>query len=60
MMRAQEVGLVDRALKIFVVKKPKCHASAVVHPVTLNGISSAFIILGGKLKFNFLKLHKLI
>lgn len=48
MMRAQEVGLIDRTSKMFVAPKPKCESSGVVHPVAINGVSSAFIFLGGE------------
>ncbi|XP_058449247.1 ionotropic receptor 75a [Malaya genurostris] len=47
MMRAQEIGLVKRNLKIYKIEKPICQAGSRVHPVELPGVSSAFVILVG-------------
>ncbi|XP_037957581.1 ionotropic receptor 75a [Teleopsis dalmanni] len=47
MGRAREVGFVERLLKQRQPKKPICQALYTVYPVSITGVSSAFMMLGG-------------
>ncbi|XP_055598409.1 ionotropic receptor 75a [Uranotaenia lowii] len=47
MMRAQEIGLVKRNLKIHRIEKPICQSGSRVNPVEISGVTMAFELLGG-------------
>ncbi|XP_015021425.2 ionotropic receptor 75a isoform X2 [Drosophila mojavensis] len=45
MCKAREVGLVERLLRQRQMKKPECQSLYTVYPVTITGVSSAFLTL---------------
>ncbi|TDG47322.1 hypothetical protein AWZ03_006315 [Drosophila navojoa] len=45
MCKAREVGLVERLLRQRQMKKPECQSLYTVYPVTISGVSSAFLTL---------------
>ncbi|XP_064553915.1 ionotropic receptor 75a [Drosophila montana] len=45
MCNAREVGLVERILRQRQMKKPECQSLYTVYPVTISGVSSAFLTL---------------
>lgn len=55
MIRSQEVGFIDRTLKIHQPQRPVCQSSSTVHPVTLLSVTAAFKILGCNYTFIILK-----
>ncbi|XP_065088198.1 ionotropic receptor 75a [Ochlerotatus camptorhynchus] len=46
LMRAQEVGLIKRTLKIHRPEKPICQVGSRIHPVELYSVKMAFSVLG--------------
>jgi len=46
-MRAKEVGIVNKISTMYHPGKPVCQSSATIHPVSMKGISSIYIILSG-------------
>lgn len=45
MCKAREAGLVERILRQRQMKKPACQSLYTVYPVTISGVSSAFLTL---------------
>lgn len=48
MMWFQETGLVSQLLAIYKPQQPACLSSATVHATSINGVITAFFILGCK------------